>query len=78
MAWTNQRTFIYREKLVWSATAPADDLAFVSFRRIDGATTRRAVGFDPEPSSIDVISPADAVKRYWRWDSMPETMRRLA
>jgi citrate lyase beta subunit len=24
------------------------------------------------------VSPADAARQYWRWDVMPNTMRRLA
>lgn len=78
MTWTNQRTFLYRDTVAWRATAPAQKIAFVSFRSIDATTSRRVVDFEPEPSSVHVISPADAVKRYWRWDNMPETMRRLA
>jgi len=51
-----------------------------------GFTNRRSTdefplplgGFILEPSSAHPISPADAVRRYWHWRLMPETMRRLA
>jgi hypothetical protein len=26
----------------------------------------------------DIISPEEVVRNYWRWELMPETMRRLA
>jgi hypothetical protein len=71
MACTNQQTFLYRDRGPTRTIAASEKLVFVSrvasFNRVD-----------PEPSSANIISPADAVRRYWRWDSMPETMRRLA
>jgi hypothetical protein len=77
MALTNEQTYLYRE-VTKSATAPREELAFVSFRVESSPTSSRTASFEPEPSSALVISPADAVRRYWRWDQMPETMRRLA
>jgi hypothetical protein len=77
MAWTNQQIYVYRDTAPKLATAECDKLAFISFKRV-GVSAASAANVAPEPSSANVISPADAVRRYWRWDSMPETMRRLA
>jgi hypothetical protein len=79
MTWTNHQTFLYRDGLAGRATAPIKRIAFVRIQAVSGSPTAScAASFEPEPSSLDVISPADAVKRYWRWNNMPETMRRLA
>lgn len=84
MALTNKQTYLYREATK-SATAPKRELAFVtreltfvSLRVESSPESSRDPSFELEPSSAQVISPADAVRRYWRWDQMPETMRRLA
>jgi hypothetical protein len=78
MAWTNEQTYVYRDTAPKLATDKRDDLAFISFKVAAASTSARVANFAPEPSSANIISPADAVRRYWRWDSMPETMRRLA
>jgi len=78
---TNQQIFDFSSQDANRTTQLAPSQTVFAFRRATWMSPRLAWQLrllDPEPSSDNVISPADAVRRYWRWDTMPETMKRLA
>lgn len=48
-----------------------------------GLSMRSALAADDESldnarQSETIVSPADVVRKFWHWDVMPKTMRRLA
>jgi hypothetical protein len=62
MAWTNQSTSIHRD---------VGPIKFVRVKIVSSATRLHTDRLEPAPSSVNVISAADAFIRDWSWDMMP-------